>query len=287
MMRVCCLMLLVVMVWPAAAAPELSEDQRDLLVDVTTDRDALLDQEPGFYVLLRNASGWMGDDFVGDAGAELAPQRDLSFIKKNPAKARGEVYLLEGWVKQHDRYPSQADGLGRDELLRAGDPAWGEQVTRWTVVTQTGEKASTVIVILNDPRGQIADPGDGKKVRVAARFYKLWTIKDVDGKPTTYPVFIGGATEKVSASGFLDEGSGPPKSLYVAALVAVAGAFFVLRFLMGKVNDKGRQRTGALVEARRRLREEDAGDEDDQAIEDLPEDPVAALDILRDRHGSD
>ena len=180
------------------AAPTLSEADRQLLADGTADNTDDLDTQPGLYVLLRNASTWKGDDFGGDAGAAVAPPPDYAFLKTKPDQARGNVYLIEGWLMGADRWPTLANHSS-DKL--AVDPAWGDQVTRWTVVTEKGNPAATIIVLFYDPNAKMSAPEPGSKVRIAARFHKLWTIKDQDGKPFTYVTFVGGAAQATEAAG--------------------------------------------------------------------------------------
>lgn len=268
-----------------AAAPALSDADRDRLVDGTTDLNAQLDQEQGLYVLLRNAAGWKADDFAGDLGAAVAPPPDYAYLKAHPAEVRGSVYLIEGWAAQADRYPNADAGLGRQKLQNLIDPAWGEQVTRWTIVTKEKDPGSTIIVLFTDPEAKMPTPGKDQKVRVAARFYKLWTIKDAAGQPFTYPVFVGGAAEVV-ADDSAGAGGRPTKTMITIALVMVLAAFFGMRFMMNRVNASGRARTAALIEARRRDRFEHE-EEEQQEIEDLPEDPIAALEALRKKHDSE
>lgn len=267
------------------AAPELTDAERDLHAERTTDGNAYLDQDPGLYVLLRNAASWKADDFSGERGAAVAPPPDYDFIKNNPAQARGNTYLLEGWVAAHDRFPSAKDKLGREKLHNTSDPAWGEQVTRWTIVTDKKDPASTIIVLFTDPRGQMPQPGKDQQARIAARFHKLWTIKDVNGKPFTYPVFVGGAAELVNANASSTGGEGGvPRTVLIFVVVGAAGAFFGVRILLNRMNASGRARTSAMLESRRREREL-SGIEDEEEDEELPADPSAALEVLSKRHG--
>ncbi len=269
----------------AFAAPELSDADRQRLADGTTDKDTQLDQQPGLYVLLQNAQTWQGDDFSGDAGAKVAPEPDYEFIRSNPDKARGNVYLIEGWLAQADRYPNPDAGLGREKLYNQIDPAWGEQVTRWTIATARGDASSTIIVLFNDPRGQMSKPAKDAKVRVAARFYKLWTIKAANGKPFTYAVFVGGAAETVPDAASSSTGGGTSNtSIMLLALVAILGAFFVIRYLLNRGG--GGTQMSERLEAIRRERERYEAEEQEMEPDDqdLPDDPAAALDTLRDRH---
>jgi hypothetical protein len=274
---------LLLCVAPAFAAPKLTDADEQRLADGTTDEDELLDQQEGFTVLLRHAGQWRGDDFAGDEGAKVAPPADFDYIRENPAEVRGNVYLIEGWLAQHDRYPNADAGLGREKLYNMIDPSWGERVTRWTIVTEEEDPSSTLIVIFNDPNAKMPKPGKNAEVRVAARFYKLWTIKDASGKAFTYPVFVGGAAEVLDEGGASSEAGGPSKEVITVALVMVVGAFFGMRYLMKRANATGKQRTAALVAARRRDRDEQEEAEEED-IDDLPDDPIAALDVLSKKH---
>lgn len=266
------------------AAPELSDADRQRLADGTTDKDNQLDQQPGLYVLLQNATTWQGDDFSGDAGAKVAAEPDYDFIRNNPEKARGNVYLIEGWLALADRYPNQDAGLGREKLYNQIDPAWGEQVTRWTIATAKGDANSTIIVLFNDPRGQMIKPAKEAKVRVAARFYKLWTIKAANGKPFTYAVFVGGAAQTVPDTVSSSGGGTSNTSIMLLALVAILGAFFVIRYMLNRGGGGSQMRERLEAIRRERERYESKEDEQDPEAQDLPDDPAAALDTLRDRH---
>lgn len=275
----CCLVLLTL---PCAAAPPLTDADRERLADGTTDRDGDLDQQDGLYVLLRNAFSWQGEDFGGDAGAAVAPPPDYGYLKKHPEEVRGNAYLIEGWLAQHDRYPTR-DNHERDALVRAGDPAWGDQVTRWIINTDKKDPSSTIIVLFNDPRAQMPKPGVESQVKVAARFYKLWTIPDVNGKPFTYPVFVGGAAEVVQAQAAGGGGGPSSGTIVMIALVLVAGGFIVIRLMLSRKG--GGNMTLQRLEAMRRDREAyESETEEEEDEEVLPEDPVAALDVLRKKH---
>lgn len=286
------LFVIVLLVSPALAAPELSESDRQRLADGTTDHDGLLDQQDGLYVLLRNASTWQGDDFGGDAGAALAPPPDYDFLQANPTQARGNVYLIEGWLNGTDRWPTQ-NNHNSDTLYRR-DSAWGSQLTRWTLQTEKGNPKATVIVLLHDPNAKLATPERGDKVRVAARFHKLWTIPDATGKPFTYAVFVGGAAKTIeqAKNATASDGSVSSLSKILGAIVVVGGFFVAMRFLMKKVSASGGggRMLQDRLDAMRREREADgrhAGHDEEEKADDLPDDPVAALDVLRQKHQAD
>lgn len=278
--------------WPAWSAPQLSDEQRELLADSTTDGDNVIDQRPGLYVLLRNAADWQADDFSGDPGVKSAPEPDYAYLRDEPSSVRGDVFSVTGKLVQADRFPT-TDNFDRDALMRAGDPAWGDQLTRWIIATDPSDPASTVIVFFNDPRGQIKAPDipsdlrDAPTVRVAARFFKLWTIASADGGTFTYPTFVGGAYEVTATPSASTRTSSPFRTLIILAIVVFTGGYFAVRYLLNRSGTGGsltRARLDAIRQQRERY-EDDSDDDDDD--EPLPEDPVAALDELRKRHEID
>ena len=283
MIKRCLALWLVVLTCPVFGAPELTDAQREQLAAGTTDNDDVLDQQSGLYVLLRNAARWQEGDFDGEAGAATAPPPDYDYIRQNPEKVRGNVYTIDGWVMLHDRYPSK-ENHKREKLYNTLDDAWGKQVTRWTIVTKKKDPSSTIIVLFTDPDGKIVEPKARTQVRVAARFYKLWTIPDQEGRPFTYPVFVGGATEVVKESERSSEGS--PMNFILICIIVVTGAFFVIRHFLnrGGGGNLTKERLEEIRLKRERLEEEGGFEEDDA---DLPEDPVEALGALRQRHESD
>lgn len=283
--------LYIVLVWLASsviAAPELSENDRFRLEDRTTDRDINLDEQDGFYVLLRNAATWQADDFSGDAGAAVAPPPDYGFLKEKPAEARGNIYLVEGWLAYQDRWPTLVNHSS-DKL--AVNTTWGEQVTRWTIVTEKDNPDATVIVLFYDPNGKMIVPETGSRVRVAARFHKLWSIPSSNRTTFNYPTFVGGAAEIVNEPPAATASGGATSSLTIvlAAIVIVGGFFVVMRILMKKVaagGGGGTQLRDRLEEMRREREATELRDEDPEAedIDDLPDDPIEALGALQQRH---
>jgi len=263
----------------AVAAPPLTDIERQRAADGTTDRDAQIDGADGFYVLLRNARGWAADDFAGEAGAATAPVPDYGFLRDQPAEARGRVFLIEGVFEQQVRYPT-----GDDRLMRAGNPDWGEQVTRWAIRT-SDDAESTVLVFFNDPDGSIQPPAQGGRVRVAARFYKVWATTDEAGDPFAFPVFVGGSREVLGKPARLSFGSNRPmQGIVIALIMSCIAAFFIVRFLLNRKAAAGAGgRTHAYLEQRRRERQLHDMDEEEE-VEDLPADPAEALEALRQMH---
>ncbi|MEM1354631.1 MAG: hypothetical protein AAGC44_10855 [Planctomycetota bacterium] len=284
-LRVCLTALMTVLVLGhAAAAPPLTETQRQNLRDYATDHDEHIDGSVALYVLLKNANAddWLPDDFAGEGGAATAPAPDYGVLRDRPAEARGNVFLIEGTFEQQVRFP-----VGERPLQRAGNPDWGDRVTRWAIRTDQDDEESTVIVMFNDPEAGIKPPQVGTKVRVAARFYKVWATTDDSGEPFAFPVFVGGAREVVATSPRLSVGGGKPvQGIVIALIIACIAGYFVSRHLMNRKAVTGAGgRTQAYLEQRRRDRDHDEQDAGEQDVPDpLPEDPAEAMEVLRQRH---
>lgn len=267
---------------PALAAPPLTEAQRDVLDANASDYDARLEAGPAIYPLLENAADWPADDFSGDAGAATPPTPDYAFLKDNPRDVRGNVFLIEGVFIEQVRFPT-TERDGRDRLQRSGHARWGSQLTGWGI--KVGDSADDVVMVyFVDPDGAIEPPGNGARVRVAARFYKVWTVPDRDGRDFDFLAFVGGARETVSGGASASGPGGPGwNKLIVMLVLAAAGVFYGMRHLLNRKQRAGRAHSQAHLAQRRRDR--GSASDDDEADPDLPEDPAAALAYLQERDG--
>ena len=176
---------------------------------------------------------------------------------------------------------------GRDRLHNTLDPSWGTQVTRWTVAVSEEGPGSTVLVVFNDPDATLQPPDEQSGVRIAARFYKLWSISDADGNPFTYAVFVAGAAEVVEAAPASASGEGPStKTIIFVAVLGATAAFYIIRRLAAKRTGGGSMVAKRLEQLRREREalESEEDEEQEEQVDDLPDDPVAALDVLRERH---
>lgn len=264
----------------ALAAPPLTDAQRDVLATHATDFDADLEAGPAIYPLLENAAGWSADDFAGDAGAATPPTPDFAFLLEHPEQVRGAVFLIEGTFIEQVRFPTD-ERDGRDRLQRSGHPAWGSQLTGWGI--KVGEGADDVVMVyFVDPDGRIDPPRNGTQVRVAARFYKVWTVPDRDGRDFDFLTFVGGAREGVGG-GASPGGPGWNKVVIMLVLVA-AGGFYGMRVFIARKQKAGRAHSQALLDQRRRDRDSAGMDnEEEHADPNLPEDPAEALAYLQEQ----
>lgn len=264
---------------PVGAAPPLSESDQQRIADGSTDHDGQIDQADGLYVLLRNAGQWAEDDFSGEDGAAVAPVPDYDYLGENPAKVRGNVYLIEGVFEQSARIPVRQTGA-----LTAGDFAWGDKLTRWAIRTsESGD--DVVLVFFNDPDQAIPTPEQGTQVRVAARFYKVWDTETAEGEPFSFLTFVGGAYEATGKSPAARFGSSRSmRGIIISLILMSIAAFFVVRLMLNRKAGQGAGgRTHAFLEQRRHERDQQA-DAEDEVIDDLPDDPAAAMAVLLERH---
>lgn len=275
------LILLACLAGSAAAAPPLTDAQRDVLDANASDYDAGLEAGPAIYPLLENAAGWPADDFAGDAGAATPPTPDYAFLLDNPRAVRGEVFLIEGTFIEQVRFPT-AERDGRDRLQRSGHPLWGSQLTGWGI--KVGEGADDVVMVyFVDPEASIDPPRNGAQVRVAARFYKVWTVADRDGRDFDFLAFVGGAREVVGGGGASPGGPGWNKIIVMLVLVA-AGGFYGMRVFLARKQNAGRAHSQALLDQRRHDRDTAGMDDEEELVDpNLPEDPAEALAYLQER----
>ncbi|MDX1683262.1 MAG: hypothetical protein R3336_09080, partial [Phycisphaeraceae bacterium] len=149
-----------------------------------------------------------------------------------------------------------------------------EKLARWAI--QVEGQDNTVLVYLTDPPNR---PLVRSKVRVPARFYKVWETRDTEGESQRFLVFVGHGAQVEGRSGQ----TSPLTPLFLI-IIALVVAYYVLRKKLA---------VPETVEARRRhdpdrarvLEEADA--EVDEDAPDLPEDPAEALGQLKQQHDLD
>src|SRR5690606_33143733 len=154
----------------------LTEDQRAQLA-TAEDHSPLLD-EAAWYPLIEHALAWE----PGDEAGAVVP--DYAELLAQPQADRGTLFLIEGQL-------ARAQRVG---LARPG--AWGDTLTEWTIVTDANDPDdraddTVAVVYLVDPAGAFAATADRSTVRVPARFYKVWSDRDLTGAATDYLTFVG------------------------------------------------------------------------------------------------
>ncbi|XAM00654.1 hypothetical protein OT109_04525 [Phycisphaeraceae bacterium D3-23] len=273
----CFMVALFACVSQALAAPELTDAQREVLADNATDGDLGLDQGPALYVLLENAADWDAGDFAGERGAATPASPDYEYLAQHPGQVRGDVFLIEGLFVEQVRYPTQARD-SRDHLTRT---RWGDQLTGWGIKVGEGDD-DVVMVYFVDPDGAVVPPENGQRVRVAARFYKVWAVPNREGKALEFLAFVGGGREVVGGGGGSAAGGSIRNKMIIIAVVLVAGGYYGMRVFLSRKANAGRAHSQAMIEQRRRERGHEPDEEDGEDIDpDLPEDPADALAYLQ------
>lgn len=273
----CHLVLVLLVVWSTAVS--VLHAQTPAAVPLTADQQAQLDSarddypdtdEGALYPLLENALSWPANV---QAGAMLP---DYDAIAKNPAAHRGQLFLIEGTLRQ-------IRPVGR---LALPGP-WEGRITEWAV--QYGdEPADMLIVNLVDAP---ADAREYKQVRLAARFYKLWPTTSKTGQARTFMVFVGHDAMIVGARPGVIGDASVVKSLVLVLCLLALGLFWVLkRTPRMSMTPQPTARQLQRRQARQQLEAQHApgdanhdDDDDDDDLEDeadlpaLPRDPAQAL----------
>ncbi len=253
----------------AHALPALTETQQQQLA-TTEDGNSVVDG-PGLYPLLDNVSQW--PDRV-ETGAAVP---DYDAIAEHPEKYRGGLFLLEGEV---------AGPVQSIRPLRPGP--WGDTIEQWTI-KHGPDWEDVAVVYLANPA---PDVRPRTRVRMPARFYKVWAEPDQDGNPSEFLVFVAQSSKLGKEAtmgvdiGNSGSGFGGPAMVIGGTLILGALAF---SFFWRRLRAAGSRelRSAELTRRRREAREAELKESGEiEAIEpNLPEDPDSALDELARRHG--
>ena len=266
----------------------------------------------GYAAALADPAAMRGELVVVE-GKYAGRQRRMKLLRPNPAAvSRAIPGTIPGTIP--GAIPGAGAGVG-----------WGEALTEWGVVveaspseaggstevsgansgavsgaTSGGVAASgggaVVMVYFVDPEGVITPPrgGEGARVRVVGRFYKLWTDRDASGRATMYPVVVakeftleeraadgGGLVGISGGTSGLASGGGGVAAVLVAAVVGLLMMLWWVR--------RAARSPGSAAARRERVRqrllqdaERYADENDDASIDEpaLPEDPAEALRAL-------
>ena len=156
-----------------AALPPLNAQQKEYLDKV---KDNVAEMDDGFYSLLENASQWPVD---------LEPQGmalNVETILASPGEYRGTPVLIEG----------EYVGLHEVHWVKRSGP-WDGKLEQWGITVAGSERA--VMVYLSDPPPV---PVKGTKVKLVARFYKVWPVQDENGGTQPFLVFVGRSAQVFS-----------------------------------------------------------------------------------------
>lgn len=253
----------------AAAKPvPLTVDELEQVRSGSRDRVATYD-DAGLYPLMRNAAWWT----PGDVAGAMVP--DYREVLADPDAHRANLFLIEGQL-----------GARRvvGPLSRSGP--WDGRLEQWSILVEKAagpdQEDIVAVVLLIDPPTGAAAPAIKSRVRLPARFYKVWTARDQSGVDTEYPVFVG---RTVASAGPAAQGSpstsptGAIVPLLLLLLVAAVGYTLLKKSVRAKTTEFQKR-----VQERRARREsqEEPADENDIGPP-LPENPADALDELERR----
>ncbi len=216
----------VITLFVALTVTPLDDAQRAQL-STAGDFDEQFDQG-ALYPLLHNAATWQPGD---EAGAQVP---DYASIMQRPADARGGLFLIEG------QFAGVPDGqtVAYGPLARPGPwdgklQWWGVVVEQWSpgVDQPAGDDDNPQAVIaylVNPPTAADDPPRAGDRVRLVARFYKVWRDVDQNDQTRDYLTFVGHFATVPGGSGStapVDQSSsilpGMPALLGVIILLAV------------------------------------------------------------------
>jgi len=248
-----------------AAVPPLDDTQQQIIASAQD--DSLRLDEAAWYPLLRNAAQWQAGD---EAGARIP---DYDALLDTPADLRGELFLIEG----------RFAGRPRAIVLARPGP-WGERVTEWVIQTDPENDEVAVVYLVDQPIGEgVKQPMAGQQVRVAARFYKVWSQRDLNNQPQRFLTFVG---HSLTYEGL---GPAPPITnnawqLALGLLVMIGAALFFGRRMLSL--GKPRPLPSRVLRERDLDDAVNAGQRDSEESDDepdLPDDPDAALAELEKR----
>ena len=166
------------------------DDAQRAQLSTAGDFDEQFDQG-ALYPLLHNAATWQPGD---EAGAQVP---DYASIMQRPADARGGLFLIEG------QFAGVPDGqtVAYGPLARPGPwdgklQWWGVVVEQWSpgVDQPAGDDDNPQAVIaylVNPPTAADDPPRAGDRVRLVARFYKVWRDVDQNDQTRDYLTFVG------------------------------------------------------------------------------------------------
>ncbi len=165
----------------ALAAPPLSDAQQQQLA-TAADHSPVF-EEAALYALLTHVATWpAADDDRGTAGAMSL--RDVLPLDE-PANHRGELFVIEGRLAAIPRPFGTLSRLG----------PWDQRLRQWPILVEgvdaSSQSEAVVLVYLLDNPAPADLPAVGTHVRAIARFYKLWTSPDLEGRERNYLTFVG------------------------------------------------------------------------------------------------
>ena len=192
------------------AVTPLSQQDLEQVRAGAYDRSASLD-DAGLYPLLRNAVWWSAGDLAG----AMVP--DFDAILEDPDAHRARYFLIEG------RLGGPPDPVG--ELSRPGP--WDGKLQQWGLLVRRDPDLVVVVLLVDPPPPGTVRPGD--KVRLGARFYKVWRGLDQKRNPTDYLVFVAKSVAARTAAPVPGLSGRLATWAVLAVLVLLAFGYYMVR----------------------------------------------------------
>lgn len=275
---------------PQKPIPALTADQQAQLAEAQDFRHSF-DDGP-LYALLASAVTWPRDAFGGAAPLAIHEQVNpvtrertpvLALLEK-PEAHRGEAMLIEGMLIAKDQgVPNNVGGQ-----LSRPDPQWGSTLSWWVIRMGRSERDPQVIVFFPADGRPLPEAKLRSQVKVAARFYKVFTAEVYVQDPTNtdnhvqtgreepFVAFVGGAAEISRNAAIPIPMAAKAATLLFLIALGFGGVWFIRTVIRGMSRDRTfKSPAQRWAERLEREREEGAPEEDDDM--DLPQDPAEAL----------
>lgn len=281
---------------PTKPIPALTADQRTQLAECRDFRHSF-DEGP-LYALLGAAVRWPRDAFGGATPLSVVEKvnpanqertRELGLLE-NPASHRGEAMLIEGVLSTtQEGVPNNVGGQ-----LSRPEPQWGATLDCWVIRIGRTERDPQVLVYFPTDGRPLPNVRPGNRVRVAARFYKVFTAEEYDldrrrnpdpvqaGRESQFVAFVGGAAQVMPDTVGLGSLGMASKLVLLMVFIAIGfgGMVFVRSYMKSMSRDRNfKSPAERWAERLEREREEGVPEDEDDDME-LPEDPAAALEKL-------
>lgn len=266
------------------AATPLTESQR-IRLGTADDASPTVD-EAAFYALLENVA----DAPLTKAGSVIP---DYAALRKTPADHRGDVVYIEArFITAHEPLELSREGFD-------GVRAFVVQIANLDKQFAELTADDMALVYLTDPpalsepqlrMNQYMYDQTGATVTLPARFYKVVAEPTREGKTKTFLAFVGHTAE------FTGVETGRMDPAVRNTILFAVGIAALLLYWFWRVATIRRRRSGKATQVeqyrlRRAERQRERDTEDDEAEydepDDLPDDPIAAMQALKDKHAAD
>lgn len=249
----------------------LDASQRARIAEAADESQSI--DEAAFYALLENARSWT--DVAGqsiDSGEEPLIVPNYGKLRQSPQESRGGLFQIEGrFIKKLPVEGLKRGGWESVEavVIQVGDlnKSLGDLTADDMILVYLLSPPATTDPVLN---ARNLPEQTGSPIRLAARFYKVLSDRNRQGKTTQYLAFVG---QRVQGELTVNRSSPVPTAVMFGIILALLGGYIVLQ-VRSRRNRKD-WNSDRLARARQRIA---AAHSEPQL--DLPKDPAAALEVL-------